>query len=207
MCPTWRPRVGEAKERCPQSADASFSSGWQKKSRTPAGVRCLRQAMVRRRTKILPGPVDGMCLVGQGECVPMTFQDGATHEHVDNLCADVRRESPETFGLSPGQTKPGHFLKLGADTYGKLLNVHLCDAFLWLMHGSYGIVAAQHPVAPQRPCRRKRLRIHAIDSYWHVEQWNMRFKTVTSGKANVVSEDCGSDTLFNGRVNFKLMDS
>ena len=46
----------------------------------------------------------------------MTFQDVAAHEHVHDLCAHVRSESPKTLGLTNGQAETRHFLKLGADT-------------------------------------------------------------------------------------------
>ena len=68
-----------------------------------------------------------MSLFGEGERIPVAFQNGATHEHVDNLCAHVRSEPPKTLGLPHGQTETRHFLKLGADTDGKMLNIHLRD--------------------------------------------------------------------------------
>ena len=76
-----------------------------------------------------------MSLFDEGERVPVAFQNGATHEHVDHLRADVRSESPKALGLSHGQTETRHFLKLGADTDGKMLNIHLRDAFLQLIDG------------------------------------------------------------------------
>jgi hypothetical protein len=80
------------------------------------------------------GPAEGG-LFGEGEGVPVAFQNGATHEHVHNLCAHVRSESPKTLCLPDGQTEARHFLKLGADTDSKMLNIHLCDAFLQLIDG------------------------------------------------------------------------
>jgi len=75
-------------------------------------------------------------LFGEGEGVAVAFQNLATHEHVHNLCAHVRSESPKTLCLADGQTEAGHFLKLGADTDSKMLNIHLCDVFLQLIDGS-----------------------------------------------------------------------
>jgi hypothetical protein len=69
-------------------------------------------------------------LIGEGEGVPLTFQNGATDEHVDDLCADVGSETPEALGLSDGQTETRHLLKLGADTDGKMLNIHQRYGFL-----------------------------------------------------------------------------
>jgi hypothetical protein len=74
-------------------------------------------------------------LVGEGEGVPLAFQNGATHEHVHNLCAHIRSESPKTLCLPDGQTEARHFLKLGADTDSKMLNIHLRDGFLQLIDG------------------------------------------------------------------------
>ena len=74
-------------------------------------------------------------LFGEGEGVPVAFQNGATHEHVHNLGAHVRSKSPKTLCLPDGQTEARHFLKLGADTDSKMLNIHLSDAFLQLIDG------------------------------------------------------------------------
>ena len=74
-------------------------------------------------------------LLGEGEGVAVALQNGATHEHVHNLCAHVRSKSPKTLRLPDGQAKARHFLKLGADTNSKMLNIHLCDEFLQLMDG------------------------------------------------------------------------
>lgn len=82
-----------------------------------------RAAVVRRRTAE-EGRAEGMNLIGEGERVPVALQDGATHKHVDNLCADIRSESPKALGLAHGQTETRHFLKFGADTDGKMLNIH-----------------------------------------------------------------------------------
>lgn len=60
----------------------------------------------------------------------MALQNGATYEHVHDLCAHVRSKSPKTLCLPDGQTKARHFLKLGADTDSKMLNIHLSDEFL-----------------------------------------------------------------------------
>jgi hypothetical protein len=74
-------------------------------------------------------------LVGEGESVAVAFQNGATHEHVHNLCAHVRSESPKTLCLPDGQTEARHFLKLGADTDSEMLNIHLRDGFLQWIDG------------------------------------------------------------------------
>ena len=71
----------------------------------------------------------GTALFGEGEGVAATFQDVAAHEHVHDLCAHVRSESPKTLGLTNGQAETRHFLKLGADTDDKVLDIHLGDVF------------------------------------------------------------------------------
>ena len=71
-----------------------------------------------------------LALLGEGEGVAVALQNGATHEHVHNLCAHVRSKSPKTLRLPDGQAKARHFLKLAADTNSKMLNIHLCDEFL-----------------------------------------------------------------------------
>ena len=68
-------------------------------------------------------------LSGEGEGVPVAFQNGAAYEHVHDLCAHVRSESPKTLCLTDGQAETRHFLKLGADTDDKVLDIHLGDVF------------------------------------------------------------------------------
>ena len=84
----------------------------------------------------------------------MALQNGAAHEHVHNLCAHVRSKSPKTLCLPVGQTKARHFLKLGADTDSKMLDIHRYDECLQVMDGLLtGLPQTNTPGTEQRVCR------------------------------------------------------